>query len=65
MTIYNLVEAKFDDMFQNIEFNDVLKILMEVVWPYSSLFGIVLSIEFCNVFRGGSYIRLTFLSFLY
>jgi hypothetical protein len=27
MTIYNWIEAKFDNMLQNIEFNDVLKIL--------------------------------------
>ncbi len=28
---------------------------MEVVWPYNLLLGIVLSIEFCNVFKGGSH----------
>ncbi len=37
---------------------------MEGVRPYNALFGIVLSIEFCNVFRGGHHLSLTFLRLL-
>jgi hypothetical protein len=41
------------------------KYCMEVVRPYNSLLGIVLSIKFRNVFKGQSHIRLTFLPLPY
>jgi len=33
--------------------------------PYNSLLGIVLSIKFCNVYKGGCHMSLTFLALFY
>jgi len=64
MIDYNWVEAKFDNMLQNINLMMWWKYCMEGVRPYNVLFGIVLNIEFCNVYKRGHHWSLTFLPLL-